>query len=267
MGRIEKTVVQSQNRASMEYPDTSVYKVGAKIELVYDATRDLGLNLKSGSRWKIFGEYFQPLTDFDQNTFVAGFDYRKYIKIHKNLIWANRAAGSVSLGSERLIYYLGGVDNWIAPKFNRAIQVDPDQNFAYQTLATNLRGFQQNIRNGNSFAAINSELRLPIFSFLSKKPIKNAFLNNFLIVGFFDVGTAWTGWNPFSDENSLYRYTVTKPPVSVTIINQNEPLVAGYGFGTRFSLFGYYIRLDWAYGIQNGHVGDRMFYLSLDLDF
>lgn len=265
--RNERTVVLSEDRITMEAEDQVMNKVGAKAELIWDSSRKLGLNLYSGTRWKIFAEYFQPIEDFKHNTFIAGFDYRKYIKIHKNLIWANRAAGSVSLGTDRLIYYLGGVDNWMIPKFNEGIQVDERQTYVYQTLATNMRGFKQNIRNGSNFIAINSELRWPIFNFFSKKPVKNNFLNNFLIVGFFDVGSAWSGWDPFSDDNSLYRYSVTQQPVTVTIINQNEPLVAGYGLGTRFSLFGYYIRMDWAWGIQNGYIGDRKFYLSLDLDF
>ncbi|MCD4679609.1 MAG: hypothetical protein K8S00_04410, partial [Bacteroidales bacterium] len=82
---------------------------------------------------------------------------RKYIKIHRTFIWANRFAASTSFGNNRLIYYMGGVDNWLFPKFNNSVPVAFDQGYAYQTLATNMRGFDQNIRNGNSFFVYNTE--------------------------------------------------------------------------------------------------------------
>jgi hypothetical protein len=73
---------------------------------------------------------------------------------------------STSLGDQKLIYYLGATDGWIIPRFNDETPIDYTQNYAYQTVATNLRGFDQNIRNGNSFALINSEIRVPIFKYL-----------------------------------------------------------------------------------------------------
>jgi hypothetical protein len=89
-----------------------------------------------------------------------------------------------------------------------------------------------------------------------------------MAVGFFDIGTAWSGPNPFSDNNALFRQEIYNYPIKVTIINQNDPIVAGYGFGFRSQLFGYYVRVDWAWGIENGYVHkNSIFYLSLSLDF
>ena len=89
-----------------------------------------------------------------------------------------------------------------------------------------------------------------------------------MIVGFFDLGTAWTGANPFSDKNSLFRKTIYRDPVKITIINQDDPIIAGYGFGLRSQVFGYYMRADWAWGISNGYVHKKpIFYFSLSLDF
>ena len=241
---------------------------GLSLSYVYDNTRSPGINLYYGTRYKIFTEYYQPLNELQDNLFVVGIDYRKYIKLFKTFIWANRIAASTSFGTQRLVYYMGSVDNWLFPTFNRNIQVDKEQNFIYQTLATNMRGFAQNIRNGNSFIAINSELRLPIFQFFSHTPLKSQFLQNFMTVGFFDVGTAWSGPNPFSDNNALFKQEVYQQPIKVTIINQNDPIVAGYGFGLRSKLFGYYVRADWAWGIENGRVRKKsIFYLSFSLDF
>jgi hypothetical protein len=43
--------------------------------------------------------------------------------------------------------------------------------------------------------------------------------------------------------------------------------VAGYGFGLRSQLLGYFVRLDWAWGIENNQIRPRVFYFSLSLDF
>ncbi|MBL0080743.1 MAG: hypothetical protein IPP53_17065 [Bacteroidetes bacterium] len=90
---------------------------------------------------------------------------------------------------------------WINPKFDNTIPVDQNNNYAFQAIATNMRGFPINTRNGNSFMVINSELRVPLFSYLAKKPLKSPFLNNFQIVGFFDIGSAYKGLTPFAEEN------------------------------------------------------------------
>ena len=253
---------------ALKKPNDMLVNGGLSLSFVDDNTRSPGLNLFYGTRYKIFAEYYQPLNELQDNLFVVGLDYRKYIKIFKTFIWANRLAASTSFGTQRLVYYMGSVDNWLFPEFNRNIQVDKEQNFIYQTLATNMRGFRQNIRNGNSFVAINSELRLPIFQFFSPTPLKSQFLQNFMTVGFFDIGTAWSGPDPFSDNNALFKQEVYQQPIKVTIINQNDPIVAGYGFGLRSKLFGYYVRADWAWGIENGRVRKKaLFYLSFSLDF
>lgn len=265
--RNDHFVEQSFDRQSLLVKNKNTNKAGLKLEYVFDNTRNPAINILYGTRFKLFAEYYQPIENFKHNSLILGADFRKYIKIARNFIWANRLAASTSLGTDRLIYYMGGVDNWMFPSFNSNIQIDTSQNFTYQSLATNLRGFEQNIRNGNNFIVFNTELRLPPFQVFSRKPIKSSFLSNFMLVGFFDVGTAWTGPNPFSDENSLFRQTYYQKPVTVTVINQNDPIVAGYGFGIRSLLFGYYIRLDWAKGIQNGYIEKTKFYLSLSLDF
>jgi hypothetical protein len=72
---------------------------------------------------------------------------------------------------------------------------DRDASYAFQTLAVNLRGFRQNIANGNNALVLNSEIRVPVFSTFLNRPINNAFLRNFQLVQFFDLGSAWNGRN------------------------------------------------------------------------
>ncbi len=266
--RNDNGVARATDSKTLIKPDVMLNNVILKLEYVYDKSRKGGVNILYGTRYKIFGEYYQPIEYLDKNMFVFGFDFRKYIKIYKTFVWANRFAGSTSMGSNRLIYYMGGVDNWMNAKFNTNIQVDQEQPFAYQTLATNMRGFYQNIRNGNNFLLWNTELRFPPFQFFSKTPVKSQFWNNLMFVGFLDVGTAWTGINPYSDNNSLFKKEVYRQPILITIINQDDPLVAGYGFGIRSQVFGYYMRADWAWGVENSEVHKKsVFYFSLGMDF
>jgi hypothetical protein len=240
---------------------------GIKGELVYDNTKDLGVNLFTGTRFKLFGEYYYILDDDNKNLEVVGFDIRKYQRIHRTLIWANRFAISTSFGNNRLIYYMGSVDNWLFPRFNDHTPIDQEQNYAYQTLATNLRGFPQNIRNGNSFAVINSEIRFPVFRYFANRPIKSDMLNNFQVVGFGDIGTAWTGLHPYSEENFLYTNNIHQSPLNITVREQKEPIVGGFGFGARTRLLGYFIRADIAWGVEDYMIQPSIFYLSLSLDF
>ena len=51
------------------------------------------------------------------------------------------------------------------------------------------------------------------------------------------------------------------------IQNQKEPLIYSYGFGIRSRIFGYYVRLDWGYGINDHIAMPSLKQLSLSLDF
>jgi Tol biopolymer transport system component len=266
--RNDRTAFLATDINSLQRPNIYTTWGGLKAELTFDNTITKGLNLYYGTRWKMFAETYRQINNQDKQIYVLGFDYRHYQKISRTFIWANRFAASTSFGTQKLVYYMGGEDGWIFPHFDNNINVATDQNYAFQTLATPLRGFDQNIRNGNSFAVINSELRFPIFRYFINHPLKSGFFNNFQIVAFGDIGTAWNGPNPYSDKNALYTNTVENGPIIVIIKNQIEPIVGGYGFGLRSKLLGYFIRADWAWGVENGAVIPKAkFYLSLGLDF
>ncbi|MEA2105820.1 MAG: hypothetical protein U9P82_03760 [Bacteroidota bacterium] len=206
--------------------------------------------------------------------FVVGADFRHYQKIHRDLILASRFAASTSFGNNKLIYYLGGVDNWTnfsqqTPTFIplEEIPINHNEEYAYQAVATNLRGFPQNIRNGNSFALINTELRWPFVKYFSSYPLNSSFWKNLQLVGFFDMGTAWSGISPYAKENAYDKEVINRGPITITLDTERDPIVAGYGFGFRTMLFGYFARFDWAWGIENQQITPGIFYFSLSLDF
>lgn len=249
-------------------PNENIYQGGGKVELVFDNTMSLGLNLLSGSRFKVWGEYFQQFDKKESDFFVVGGDFRHYQKIHRNFIFAGRIAGSTSFGSERLLYVLGGVDYWFNSKVaDPFLPFSPEQNYQYIATATPVRGFLLNSRNGNSFAVANAELRLPVFKYFINKPLRSDLLENFQVIGFTDVGTAWTGPDPYSDQNSFNTEVINNNPLTITIQGRNEPVVGGYGFGLRSRILGYFLRADWAWGIENKKAKQSVFYISASLDF
>jgi Tol biopolymer transport system component len=265
--RYDRAVYLSTDPTNLATPDNDRLWISLKGELTYDNTRSLGLNLYRGTRYKFFGEAYHLALSGNINCFVLGVDFRNYQKIHRTLIWANRFAASTSFGSGKLIYYLGGEDNWLFPSFNSNTPVAQNQNYVFQTLATNLRGFNQNIRNGNSFFVINSELRMPVFRYFFNRPIRSDFLNNFQVVAFGDVGTAWTGTSPWSSDNQLFTSYISRNPLFIKVETIKDPLVEGFGFGLRSRLLGYFLRGDLAWGVEDGRVLKPVFYLSLSLDF
>jgi outer membrane protein assembly factor BamA len=130
-----------------------------------------------------------------------------------------------------------------------------------------MRGFIQNARNGTNFFVMNNELRFPVIKYIANRPLNSSFLNNFQVVGFADIGSAWSGLTPNDASNAYNTETVKKGPVTVIIDKNRWPVVYGYGFGLRSKLFGYFFRLDWAWGVDNDIILPRQFYFSLSLDF
>jgi hypothetical protein len=265
--RYDRAVYLSTDQYNLKQPDINNYWGIIKGELTYDNTQNIGLNLYYGTRYKIFGEYYNLLNGFDHNMIVLGADFRHYQKIHRTMILALRFAASTSFGQNKLLYYMGGVDNWLNYGFNLSTPVATDQNYAFQTLATNMRGFNQNIRNGNSFFVINAELRVPLIRYFYDRPIRSDFLNNFQVVGFGDAGTAWTGPLPWSEKNQLFTTYINANPMAIQVQMIKDPIVEGFGFGLRSRILGYFVRGDLAWGVEDGHVRKPIFMFSLSLDF
>ena len=265
--RNDKTVFMATDILNLAKENTYSNWITLRNEVVFDNTINKGLNLYNGGRYKIFTEYYRLLEDVKTNMIILGLDARNYKKVSHSIVWANRIAASTSFGNQKLLYYMGGVDAWLMPKFNKATDVAENENYSYQTLATNMRGFYQNVRNGNSFFVVNTEFRVPLFKYILRRPITSDFINNFQIVTFADFGTAWNGLTPFSKDNQINYEIIENGPITITIDKQKNPFVGGFGFGARSRLFGYFLRADWAWGVEDSYVLPSILYISLGLDF
>jgi hypothetical protein len=280
--RTDKLVLQATDKESALFPDHSDSYALMRLEYVYDNTINPAINIWNGTRYKIYGETNAQLTNGGLNelfngpesaaaqgrfTYNMGVDIRHYTKIYRNFIWATRFAMDMSWGTRKLLYYLGGVDNWLNPQINTNNKVDQSVNYAYQTLAENLRGYKQNARNGNNVMLLNTELRLPVFATFIDKPINSAFLRNFQVTSFVDIGTAWNKKLSFKDAN----YTTYTDETSGVSTRVKEgflgPFVGGYGFGARTTIAGYFLRADAGWPAVAFFRGNPIWYFGMGVDF
>ncbi len=274
--RWDQTNILPQDVTTSELPSLDQERLGIKLAYVYDNSFIQATSLRQGTRFKAGGEFvnrFELDTDpwkFDLSTAHMGvffLDFRHYITLAKYTSLAARITGQTTIGSERILYYLGGVDNWIGADYNELTPQPRTANFAYTDAATNLRGFKQNIRNGSSFALTNIELRIPFLNYLLRQPVRSNFLRTFQIVGFFDMGTAWHGKSPFSSDNPINFSQVSNPIANVEVRYYRDQLVYGYGAGIRLRVMGQFLRLDFAQGIDTKKKLDPTFYVSLGDNF
>jgi hypothetical protein len=268
--RFDKLVYASRDRFTLEMPDEKKTYGQFSMEYVYDNTLNPATNIWHGLRYKIFADWFTQLSKISNEEgkfiFNVGFDARHYLPIYRNLIWAVRAGGDFSFGDQKVVYYLGGVDNWFSPKFSDENR--PTENYAYQSLSNNLRGFKQNVANGNNAVVINSEIRLPLFPTLMNKPINNAFLRNFQLVQFVDLGTAWAGDIKNIERPQVIYSNPQLPDLSVRLkAGGIGPFAGGYGFGARSTLLGYFLRVDAAWEMNGIFRGKPRWYFAMGFDF
>jgi hypothetical protein len=283
--RGDKLSYRSFDPSTLELPDYKTTYGLLHLEYVYDNTLNPAQNIWNGVRYKGYIDWNTQLdkvkTADGRFTFNAGFDARVYYPIYRNFIWAGRGAGDFSWGNQKMIYYLGGVDNWLMFSNNEKVNQntgeikyryfnpnnppDPDQDYAFQSLAVNMRGFIQNAANGNNALVINSEFRLPVFTTFFNKPINNALLRNFQLVQFVDLGSAWNGkFDNLKRPTTLYG----QPPVQVKIKTGGVgPFLGGYGFGARSTLLGYFIKIDAGWPMIGFFKQKPIWYFSMGLDF
>lgn len=284
--RHDRQIAQATDQNNLHLSDVQKSWLYLKTEYIFDNTLNVALNVLNGSRYKFYAEFHKP---FDaeigdqgirfavDNKWVGviGGDWRHYTRLHNNIVWANRLAFSESFGSQKILYYLGAVENWMQfdprKRFDSITPIDYKENYAFQALATQMRGFRQNVRNGSAYAVLNSELRLPLFSAFSNAPIRSEFIKNFQLVAFVDVGTTWKGLLPFDEDDNYVTINIpnepTNTPINLTVRYFKPPIVAGYGFGARTKLLGYFVRGDVAWGFDGGWKKDPCWYISMGLDF
>lgn len=249
---------------------------GINAGLVFDNTLIGGLKNFDGTRAKIFFTHYQGLTDPGKSFSNIEVDIRHYQKIYRDITLAGRVFYGNFFGSNAQRYLLGGMSNWLFFNTDRQEEDDPlaiernvDNSDILFTQFTDLRGFNYNKLNGTDVLTFTAEFRLPIVRFFHRGPIASNFFRNLEFVGFYDIGSSWTGNSPFSEENSLNTEVIDDGgPFRAEIKNFKNPWLQSYGAGVRTVLLGYYLKFDVAYPIEDNIVGDKpKLYLTLGYDF
>lgn len=277
LSRLTVTGTYSTNRLFSQYSlnnkeDYSGY-AGTQLNYVFDNTVPMGENLRTGVKFSLVAEAHKDLVN--TGDFVRlGLDARYYKKLSNTFYLATRFSASHQMGSKTQASMLGGMDNWL---FNKSETRNQETPFGLGGLANRdvfmsqfiapLRGFALNKLSGNSHLLFNAELRIPLKSLLTIE--SSSILNSVQLVGFSDIGTAWSGSSPFAKSNGFNTnvYGGNTNPFQATVTDYRNPFLVGYGFGARATVFGYFVKFDYAFGLENKEVKSPISYLTLGYDF
>jgi outer membrane protein assembly factor BamA len=258
------------------------YYAGGTSELVYDNSISTGMNLMEGTRAKISYSHTLGLNQADNSFSRVSVDIRHYQKLYKEIVLAVRGFGGTYWGPSPKLFMLGGMNNWLfknAKEEGRTSNGEPNplgpvnnelpenQNLLFIEYATNLRGFDYATLFGNSVVLFNAELRVPLIKALSNSPISSNFFRNLQFTAFYDIGTSWSGEPPFSQQTSVSYDIIEDGAFEARIKNYLNPWLYSYGLGVRTVVFGYYVKFDLAWPVENYQVKEPRGFLTLGFDF
>ncbi|WP_111670513.1 biopolymer transporter Tol [Algoriphagus litoralis] len=265
--------VPEQNRFDVNY-------VGGKVEFVYDRTEPMGLYSFTGIKGKIGFQHYQGLNRGERSFSNFYLDLRNYQKIHKNITLASKLYVGSFTGNNPQNYLVGGMDNWLFNEFYNPPSNRPEpspirnpggsenSNILFADFV-DLRGYDYDEIRGNNVITFTTELRIPLFSYLTRGNITSNFVRNFQLVGFYDIGSAWdefAPWERVNDQNTEVINTEGSPFV-IVLNNFNNPWLQSYGAGLRTVLLNYYVKFDVARPIRNYETEDLKFYFTLGYNF
>jgi hypothetical protein len=283
---IAKTQYFNLNEDSLIYskiPELNELQVsyaGAKLEYVYDRTEPMGLYTFTGTKGKVGFQHYQGLNYGDRSFSNLYVDLRNYQKIHKNIVLASKFYFGSFMGSNPQSYLVGGMDNWMFNSFYNPPANRPEpspvrnpnglenSNLLFADFV-DLRGFDYDEIRGRNALTFSTELRLPLFSYLTRGTITSNFVKNFQLVGFYDIGSAWNDaapWEKVNDQNTEVINT-TGSPFVIVLNNFNNPWLQSYGAGLRTVLMNYYVKFDVARPVRNYKTEDLKFYFTLGYNF
>ena len=257
-----------------------------RAEAVYDNTLVTGQNMQEGTKFRLsyeFNHAFQqtkgtfgktPQMDFGR----LGLDFRRYQRLHQELILASRVSGGAFIGASPKNFLMGGMDNWasgyavntndpVSPLYNDIFLDKRD--LLFNKYVTTMRGFYFNQLYGNRYLLLNAEVRWPIVKYFYRGVIGSNFFKNLQLTAFYDVGTAWTGLSPWDKDNNFNTtiFGAGNPLFSAKVINYRNPWLQGFGPGIRTLFLGYYMKVDMAWGILDYVVQRPVWHVTLGYDF
>ncbi len=211
----------------------------------------------SGSRYNIALRASPKLSSQNLDFQTAQVDYRKYFMLSQQYQFAFRSTFGASFGRNAQQFFLGGMDNWINPKYLRGKRISNIEDVFFSEFITPLRGAFYYERTGNRFFLFNTEFRFPMIQYLQLgfPPLS---LFNISGVAFYDIGAAWS----VNDD----RWWSLKEFQGINN-GRFKDLISGYGFGARIYFLGFLLRWDMAWPYDWARSGKPIHYWSLGLNF
>ncbi|MBV6646796.1 MAG: translocation protein TolB [Cyclobacteriaceae bacterium] len=269
--------ILNNNAGADQAADNRVSYTGVTSRAVFDNTIERGFNILQGTRGQVEFKHMEAISQKQKSFSSLKVDLRHYQKVHREITLATRFFFGHSFGANPQSYLLGGVPNWLFRQIRNHQGTDPlefsnsrdNSGILFNEFVTNLRGYDYSELFGTNAMLFNAELRFPIFRYFTRGPISSNFFRNFQLIGFYDIGSAWTGKPPFTRENSVNTVTYESEgsPFKGEIANFRNPWLASYGAGLRTVLMSYYVKVDVARPISDFEAKDTRVQVSVGLDF
>lgn len=261
--------------ANIQTENITEHYAGATAELVYDNSIINGMNIIEGNRGKIEFTHYESTTDKDRSFSRVKVDLRHYQPIHKEIVLAGRLYYGSFFGRSPKKFLLGGMDNWLFNEENKEGINNPlameagvnNSDILFTEFATNLRGFDYGEMYGENVLLFNAELRIPIIRYLTQGPIASNFFRNLQFTGFFDIGSAWTGFSPFNEDNQITQEVLEESNFTIRLERFTNPWLYSYGAGLRTMILGFYVKLDVAWPVINYSTESPQFVVTFGYDF
>ncbi len=263
------------------FPDNKRNYLNYGVGLTYDNTISYGQNMPQGTRFRINYDINNAQGSNQDNITIEGFnkfeiEFRNYQRIFKQIVFATRFSYGCFGGKSPKTYLLGGMDNWLFNRTNPTEDLNnplftnttfDNSNVLFADYVTGLRGFNYNFSYGRKHLLMNAEVRVPITKLLYSGPVYSTFLRHLQFISFLDWGTTWNDKHPFRKDNEINKRNFKSKSFSGTVNNYQNPFLYSYGLGARSELFGYYLKLDVAWAVQNFVKNKARVHLTMGYDF
>ncbi|MBM3329348.1 MAG: hypothetical protein FJY67_07745 [Calditrichaeota bacterium] len=219
----------------------------------------------NGSRWRLDGIWSPKIGSGLGVAFRTGTaDWRSYFKIRKDYSLGLRFSAGLSEGENPMRFFLGGVSNWINPRYDNpenGILIDKLNDIYYSSFVGPLRGVGYYNRTGTRYFVNNIEFRFPFIRHLMFGFPLPAYFRDIRGALFTDWGSAWLNgrikdWNARQRGNSYHDGYL---PYKTTF---------GFGFGIRIDLGIFPLQWDVAWSPHNkGSEMRPQYYFSINTGF
>lgn len=260
--RIDFGLSVQQTSQEFLHPEYSIFdqtftSYRSSLFLVKDTALWGMLGPVDGLRSNLMLTYSPPIGDKDKRfSFLTAMgDYRKYVRLRRDVTLALRLTGGMSEGERPEAFFLGGIPNWINRKFKGGLRTDLENVF-YSYWITPLHGSNYYELIGNRFALLNSELRFPFIQAILMGWPAPLLLRDVRGALFWDIGAAWVDDNFKPTETNIYGVETFKD------------IRTGYGAGLNIYFAGMFLlRFDVAWNHNMQRSSKPIFYISFGGDW